>query len=173
MDHQASCPSPWNPPCPSSRWSSSWLLYQAFSEGFSYPYIGVTTKNNLEGTWSVLVQGLPNVRLKDFGHLGPDQYLLIGISDRKQLQINTNTVTSDIGEWWERVIHLHEETLGEYQCSPSMLLVFLSSLALALSWIFNTVYGSNSKSSSCSSSFLLCMSISGVWTRQRQLPHPS
>ena len=68
---------------------------------------------------------MPNVRLLDVGHLGPDPSLLIGISDREQLQVNTNTVTSDIGEHRERVIHLHEETLGDYQCSASILLVLV------------------------------------------------
>ena len=45
-----------------------------------------------------MVQGPPNVRLKDVGHLGPDQSLLIGISNGEQLQVNTNTIASDISK---------------------------------------------------------------------------
>ena len=47
--------------------------------------MGVTTKYTLGGILSVLVKGLPNIRLKDDGHLEPDQSPLIGISNREQL----------------------------------------------------------------------------------------
>ena len=61
--------------------------------------------------------------LKNVSHLGPDQLSLIGISDGKQLQTNTNTLASDVCEVKEQVLHLPEETLGVVQCSKGMLLV--------------------------------------------------
>ena len=50
------------------------------------------------GILRVLVQGPLNFRLKNVGHLGPDQSPLIGISNGEQLQGNTNTIASDISK---------------------------------------------------------------------------
>ena len=65
---------------------------------------------------------MPHARLKDARHLGPDQSLLICISDREQFQIHTNTVACDISKLSQIIIELSKMTLVGVKCLDGMAL---------------------------------------------------